>query len=71
MEILYEIITWDDEYAGNNLGQAGHKVGDVDVGANVLGVEGEPVVDHGHHQPREVHVHRPPPHLRGLNRAVQ
>ncbi len=60
-------MTWDNEDAGDDLGEAGHKVGDVDVGANVLGVEGEAVVDHRHHQPREVDVQCTTPHLRGLN----
>ncbi len=58
--------TRDDEDTGDNLGEAGDEVGDVDIGANVLSVEGEAVVDHGHYQPGEVDIQRPPPHLRGL-----
>jgi hypothetical protein len=61
------VNTWDDENTGDDFSQAGDKVGDVDVPPDVLGVEGQAVVDHGHHKPREVHDRCTSPHLRGLD----
>lgn len=54
-----------------NFNKSGRKGGDISVSADVLAVERETVVDHGHDQPREEDVEGSLPHLRGLDQHDQ
>ena len=54
-----------------NFNESGCEGGDVAVATDVLAVERESVVHHGHDQPREEDVDGSLPHLRGLNQHDQ
>ena len=65
MSILKEYIFFC--YFETDLHKPGNERVDVSVSAQILGVEGQAVVDHGHHQPRVEDVQGPFSHFGGLH----
>ena len=56
-----------NDHHRRNFYKSGNETGNVSVSAQVLGVKGEPIVNHGHDQPGIEHVQGSFPHFRSFD----